>query len=254
MTRLLEVRDLVVGYGKVRALHGVSLDVDSGSIVTVIGPNGAGKTTLLAAIMGLLPSKGTLRYGESDMAALPVEARVAGGLTLVPERRELFGEMCVEDNLRLGAFHRVRHGERGADSDLEPVYALFPRLKERRRQLAATLSGGERQMLAIGRALMCKPRLLMLDEPSLGLAPRIVRDILRIVAELRDTGVAILLVEQNARAALQIADRGYVLETGEVALAGSSAELAGNPRVVESYLGFGGRATAGAVATDSTSG
>jgi branched-chain amino acid transport system ATP-binding protein len=232
----------------------VSLDVDTGSIVTVIGPNGAGKTTLLAAIMGLLPSTGTLRYGESDMATLPVEARVAAGLTLVPERRELFGEMCVEDNLRLGAFHRVRSGERGADSDLGPVYALFPRLKERRRQLAATLSGGERQMLAIGRALMAKPRLLMLDEPSLGLAPRIVRDILRIVAELRDTGVAILLVEQNARAALQIADRGYVLETGEVALAGSSAELAGNPRVVESYLGFGGRATAGTAATDSTPG
>jgi branched-chain amino acid transport system ATP-binding protein len=243
MTRLLEVRDLVVAYGKVRALHGVSLDVDAGSIVTVIGPNGAGKTTLLAAIMGLLPSAGTLHYGERDVAAQPVEERVAAGLTLVPERRELFGELCVEDNLRLGAFHRVRRGERGADRDLEPVYARFPRLKERRRQLAATLSGGERQMLAIGRALMAKPKLLMLDEPSLGLAPRIVRDILRIVAELRETGVAILLVEQNARAALQIADRGYVLETGEVALAGSSAELAGNPRVVESYLGFGGRAS-----------
>jgi branched-chain amino acid transport system ATP-binding protein len=245
MTRLLEVRDLVVGYGKVRALHGVSLDVDAGSIVTVIGPNGAGKTTLLAAIMGLLPSTGALRYGGNDMTALAVEERVAAGLTLVPERRELFGELCVEDNLRLGAFQRVRRGERGADRDLDPVYAVFPRLKERRRQLAATLSGGERQMLAIGRALMARPKLLMLDEPSLGLAPRIVRDILHIVAGLRETGVAILLVEQNARAALQIADRGYVLETGEVALAGSSAELAGNPRVVESYLGFGGRAPTG---------
>jgi branched-chain amino acid transport system ATP-binding protein len=240
MTRLLEVRDLVVGYGKVEALHGVSLDVEAGSIVTVIGPNGAGKTTLLAALMGLLPSTGRVRYAGEDIAAMPAEARVAAGVSLVPERRELFGELCVEDNLRLGAFHRVRRGERGADMDLAGVYARFPRLQERRRQLAATLSGGERQMLALGRALMAKPKLLMLDEPSLGLAPRIVSDILRIVAELRQTGVAILLVEQNARAALQIAERGYVLETGEVVLAGSAAELAGNPRVVESYLGFGG--------------
>ena len=237
---LLQVRDLVVGYGRIQVLHGISLDVDAGSIVCVIGPNGAGKTTLLAALMGLLPSTGSVRYGGEDVAAVPTEERVAAGLSLVPERRELFGELCVEDNLRLGAFHRVRRGERGADSDLEPVYALFPRLRERRAQLAATLSGGERQMLALGRALMAKPRLLMLDEPSLGLAPRIVRDILRVVAELRQTGVAILLVEQNARAALQIADRGYVLETGEVALVGSATELADNPRVVESYLGFGG--------------
>jgi branched-chain amino acid transport system ATP-binding protein len=242
MTPLLEVRDLAVGYGRVEALHRVSLAVDAGAIVTVIGPNGAGKTTLLAALMGLLPARGTLRYDGRDLAPLPVEARVAAGLTLVPERRELFGELSVEDNLRLGAFHRVRHGERGADRDLAPVYELFPRLRERHAQLAVTLSGGERQMLAIGRALMSKPRLLMLDEPSLGLAPRIVRDILRIVSDLRQTGVAILLVEQNARAALQIADRGYVLETGEMALEGSSAELSGNPRVVESYLGLAGAA------------
>ena len=239
---LLEARDLAVGYGKVEALHRVSVAVRPGEIVTVIGPNGAGKTTLLAALMGLLPSTGMLRYDGRDVAALPVEARVAAGLTLVPERRELFGELSVEDNLRLGAFHRVRHGERGADRALAPVYEIFPRLRERHAQLAVTLSGGERQMLAIGRALMSRPRLLMLDEPSLGLAPRIVRDILRIVAELRATGVAILLVEQNARAALQIADRGYVLETGEIALAGSSAELSGNPRVVESYLGLAGTA------------
>jgi len=242
MTPLLEVRDLVVGYGKVEALHSVNLVVEAGSIVTVIGPNGAGKTTLLAAIMGLLPSTGTVRYQGQDIAELAVEARVAAGLTLVPERRELFGEMSVEDNLRLGAFNRVRRGERGADSDLGGIYERFPRLQQRRAQFANTLSGGERQMLAIGRALMAKPKLLMLDEPSLGLAPRIVRDILHIVADLRETGVAILLVEQNARAALQIADRGYVLETGEVALAGTSAELAGNPRVVESYLGFAGAA------------
>ena len=242
MTPLLEVRDLVVGYGKVEAVHRVSLDVEAGSIVTVIGPNGAGKTTLLGALMGLLPSQGRLRYDGGDLGPLAVEERVAAGITLVPERRELFGELSVQDNLRLGAFHRVRSGERGADMDLDAVYQRFPRLLERRAQFAATLSGGERQMLAIGRALMARPRLLMLDEPSLGLAPIVVRDILRIVADLRSTGVAILLVEQNARAALQIADRGYVLETGEVALAGSAAELADNPRVVESYLGFGSAA------------
>ncbi len=236
---LLEVRDLRIAYGKVEAVHGVDLRVEAGSIVTVIGPNGAGKTTLLAALMGLLPCTGTVRYGGADVQHQSVEERVAAGLTLVPERRELFGEMSVEDNLRLGAFQRVRRGERGADSDLAPVYTRFPRLQERRTQLAATLSGGERQMLAIGRALMGKPRLLMLDEPSLGLAPRIVRDILQIVSELRTSGVAILLVEQNARAALQISDHGYVLETGDLVLQGPAAELAGNPRVVASYLGLG---------------
>jgi branched-chain amino acid transport system ATP-binding protein len=208
---------------------------------TVIGPNGAGKTTLLGAIMGLLPSTGAIRYLGADLSVARVEARVARGLCLVPERRELFGELSVEDNLRLGAFQRVRHGERGADSDLGDVYQRFPRLAERRTQLAATLSGGERQMLALGRALMGKPRLLMLDEPSLGLAPRIVREIMQIVAELRKTGVSILLVEQNARAALQVADYGYVLETGEIALEGASSSLTGNPRVVESYLGFASR-------------
>jgi branched-chain amino acid transport system ATP-binding protein len=219
-------------------VHGVSLDVDEGSIVTVIGPNGAGKSTLLAALMGLLPSRGMVRYQGSDVAEVPVESRVAAGLTLVPERRELFGELSVQDNLRLGAYQRLRRGARDAAGELREVYARFPRLQERREQLAVTLSGGERQMLAIGRALMAKPKLLMLDEPSLGLAPRIVRDILHIVADLRADGVAILLVEQNARAALQIADSGYVLETGELVLQGSAADLAVNPRVIESYLGL----------------
>jgi len=242
MSRLLEVRDLQVSHGKVEAVHRVSLDVDAGSIVTVIGPNGAGKSTLLAALIGLLPSRGAIRYAGRDVGGVPVESRVAAGLTLVPERRELFGELSVEDNLRLGAYQRTRFGRAGAADDLRGVYARFPRLAERRAQLAVTLSGGERQMLAIGRALMAKPKLLMLDEPSLGLAPLIVRDILRIVADLRADGVAILLVEQNARAALQIADTGYVLETGEVVLHGPAAQLAGHPRVVESYLGLKGAA------------
>jgi len=241
VSTVLEVDDLKVCYRKVEALHGVSLRVEEGTIVTVIGPNGAGKTTLLGAIMGLLPATGMVRYRDADIATLRVEARVARGLCLVPERRELFGELSVEDNLRLGAFQRVRHGERGADSDLGDVFQRFPRLAERRTQLAATLSGGERQMLALGRALMAKPRLLMLDEPSLGLAPRIVREIMHIVADLRKTGVSILLVEQNARAALQVADYGYVLETGEIALEGASSTLAGNPRVAESYLGLASR-------------
>ena len=170
-----------------------------------------------------------------------VETRVAAGMSLVPERRELFGGLSVEDNLRLGAFQRVRQGERGADSDFDDVYRRFPRLMERRAQLAATLSGGERQMLALARALMGKPKLLMLDEPSLGLAPLVVREILRAIADLKKTGVSILLVEQNARAALQIADYGYVLETGEIALEGPARSLAENPRVLESYLGLSGR-------------
>jgi branched-chain amino acid transport system ATP-binding protein len=243
MTTLLEVQDLCVSYGKVEAVHHVSLAVGEGRIVTVIGPNGAGKTTLLAAIMGLLPARGTLRYRDGGLAALTVEQRVAAGLVLVPEKRELFASMTVADNLELGAFAVRRAGADAAT--LQDVYRRFPRLEERRLQLAGTLSGGERQMLALGRALMARPRLLMLDEPSLGLAPLIVREIFAIVAELKATGVSILLVEQNARAALQIADYGYVLETGDLALEGPSAELAANPRVAETYLG-GRAATAGA--------
>ena len=242
MTALLEVRHLAVSYGKVEAVHDVTLEVGEGRIVTVIGPNGAGKTTLLAAIMGLLPARGEMRYRGAPLGALSVEQRVAMGVTLVPEKRELFASMTVADNLELGAFARRSAG--AAAAALADVYHRFPRLDERRTQLAGTLSGGERQMLALGRALMARPQLLMLDEPSLGLAPLVVREIFGIIAALKATGVSILLVEQNARAALQVSDYGYVLETGELALEGPSAELAANPRVDETYLG--GRAATGA--------
>ncbi len=237
---ILDVKNLRVTYGKVEALHEVSLTIRRGEIVTVIGPNGAGKTTLLAALMGLLPSRGEIAYmGFTKDHERSVEHLVRHGMTLVPEKRELFAEMSVEDNLLLGAFDRYRTGHRDQMETMDEVFELFPRLEERRTQLAGTLSGGERQMLAMGRALMAKPKLLMLDEPSLGLAPLIIKEIFRIIAELKKTGVAILLVEQNARAALQIADYGYVLETGEVSLAGPSAELAADPRVIEAYLGLG---------------
>lgn len=238
---ILEVKDLCVSYGKVEALHHVSLKVRPGEIVTVIGPNGAGKTTLLSAIMGVLPfGQGELRYQGEVFDHVDIERMVASGMTLVPEKRELFGEMSVADNLLLGAFMRRRLGFRDEQATLDKVYHIFPRLKERHQQMAGTLSGGERQMLAVGRALMAQPRLLMLDEPSLGLAPLIVREIFRVIADLRATGVAVLLIEQNARAALQVSDYGYVLETGEIALEGESAELADDPKVVEAYLGLGG--------------
>ncbi len=237
---ILEVKNLSVSYSKIEALHDISLTIRRGEIVTVIGPNGAGKTTLLLALMGLLPAVGSIVYmGQVQGREREVEHLVRHGMTLVPEKRELFAEMSVEDNLVLGAFDRYRTGHRDHMETMDEVFELFPRLEERRTQLAGTLSGGERQMLAMGRALMAKPRLLMLDEPSLGLAPLIIKEIFRIIAELRQTGVAILLVEQNARAALHVADYGYVLETGEVSLAGPSAELAADPRVIESYLGLG---------------
>ena len=240
---VLEVSNLSARYGKVGALVGASLTVPAGSIVTVIGANGAGKSTMLNAMMGSLPhtghAAGTVHYAGADVSGWQVEKRVAAGMSLVPERRELFGTMSVEDNLLLGGFRRYRAREAGWRDTLNEVFDLFPRLRERRGQQAGTLSGGERQMLAVGRALMAKPNLLMLDEPSLGLAPRIVREIFHIIARLRETGVAILLVEQNARAALQVADYGYVLETGEVILHGPARQLAGDPKVIESYLGLG---------------
>ena len=239
---ILDVEGLSVRYGKVEALHGASIKVRPGQIVSVIGPNGAGKSTLLNAIMGALPvsghAKGAIVYQSEDISAVPVEKRVALGMCLVPEKRELFATMSVEDNLVLGAYRRKRAGERNFLDQLEPVFTLFPRLKERRKQAAGTLSGGERQMLAVGRALMGKPELLMLDEPSLGLAPLIVKEIFHIISALRQTGVATLLIEQNARAALQISDYGYVLETGELVLEGPAVELAQNPRVIETYLGL----------------
>ncbi len=236
MSAMLEIGDLHVAYGQVEAVRGISLTLMPRQIVSVIGPNGAGKTTLLAAVMGLLPSRGVLRFEGEDLRTLDVEARVERGLCLVPEKRELFGELSVLDNLRLGAYSR-RLDTGLLRQRLDAVYQRFPRLAERRGQRASTLSGGERQMLALGRALMSAPRLLMLDEPSLGLAPLIVQEILSIVRALRDDGVAILLVEQNARAALDISDHGYVLETGEMALSGRSGDLASDPRVQATYLG-----------------
>ena len=238
---VLEVTNLSVAYGKVEAVSGVSLSVGEGKIVTVIGPNGAGKTTTLSAIMGLLPSRGDVAFDGSVEAVPEVERMVVRGMNLVPEKRELFGSMTIEDNLLLGAFQRHRTGHRDHLQTMEEVYALFPRLKERRAQQAGTMSGGERQMLAVGRALMAKPKLLMLDEPSLGLAPLIVREIFRIIAELRRRGVSILLVEQNARAALQVADYAYVLENGGIKMHGEAHALRDDPRVIESYLGLGSK-------------
>ena len=209
-----------------------------GSVITVIGPNGAGKSTLLGALMGVLPiTRGQVRFGGEDIARLTLEDRVMAGLALVPEKRELFGTLSVEDNLLLGGWRAMRQRVRAWRDGLERVYTLFPRLKERRAQAAGTLSGGERQMLALGRALMGQPRLLMLDEPSLGLAPLVVRDIFTPLAQLRASGVTILLVEQNARAALEVADHGYVLETGDLVLQGPAAQLADDPRVIDTYLG-----------------
>lgn len=235
---LLEVDGLSIAYGKVEVVHNVSLRIPEGQIVSVIGPNGAGKTTLLSAIMGQLPASGSIVYhGEKLENYQSVAYRVGRGLCLVPESRELFNQMTVQDNLQLGAFSPYRQGDKDYKQAREEIYELFPRLRERAKQQAGSLSGGERQMLAMGRALMSKPKLLMLDEPSLGLAPLIINEIFRIIVDLRAKGVSILLVEQNARAALRASDYGYVIETGEVVLEGPAAELAENPKVIESYLG-----------------
>lgn len=236
-TPILEVTGLHAGYGKAEVLAGLNITLPRGAVVTVIGPNGAGKSTTLNAIMGVLPARGAIRFDGQDIAQATLEERVMAGLALVPEKRELFGTMPVEDNLVLGGFRPMKQRVANWRATLDEVYTLFPRLKERRLQLAGTLSGGERQMLAVGRALMSRPKVLMLDEPSLGLAPLVVREIFRTITALRATGVSILLIEQNARAALEVADHGYVLETGAIALEGPASALAGDPRVVETYLG-----------------
>ena len=234
---LLNVKDLHAGYGRAEVLHGLTITARAGKVITVIGPNGAGKSTLLNALMGVLPSRGQIEYDGRPVGLLSLEERVMLGMALVPETRALFATMSVEDNLLLGAYRQVRLGHKDSAKSLNEVFMLFPRLRERRAQLAGTLSGGERQMLAVGRALMGKPSLLMLDEPSLGLAPLVVRDIFATITALRATGVTILLVEQNARAALEVADYGYVLEMGEIALQGPAEDLAKDPRVIETYLG-----------------
>lgn len=243
---LLRVSGLQAGYGRADVLTGIELQARVGQVVTVIGPNGAGKSTLLNALIGTLPSRGEIRFDGEVIGGATLEQRVMRGMALVPEKRALFAPMSVADNLLLGSWRQHQLGNRKALDVLDQVYALFPRLKERRAQAAGTLSGGERQMLAIGRAMMSQPRLLMLDEPSLGLAPLVVREIFQIIRRLRETGVTILLVEQNARAALEVADYGYVLETGALALDGPAAELARDARVIDTYLGSDRRETAAA--------
>lgn len=232
---IVTAEGLTKRWGERDVLVDTSFAISDG-VTGLLGANGAGKTTLMNAIMGVLPSSGDIVLDGVPLGASLVEARVNLGLCLVPEKRELFASMTVEDNLMLGAY---RFGTRAATEAIEAVFGRFPRLKERRRQEAGTLSGGERQMLAMGRALMSKPRLLMLDEPSLGLAPLIVKEIFHIVTDLRKAGVSILLVEQNARAALQVADQAYVMELGEFTMHGPAAELAADKRVIESYLGLG---------------
>ena len=237
MAYMLEVNNLHAGYGKAEVLRGLSIKARTGSVITVIGPNGAGKSTLLAALMGLIPMRGELHVGGVDISRMTLEERVMHGMALVPEKRELFTTMSVEDNLVLGGWRAKQLKMMNWRDVLDQVFSLFPRLKERRLQAAGTLSGGERQMLAIGRSLMGQPRLLMLDEPSLGLAPLVVRDIFNTIRHLRISGVTLLLVEQNARAALDVADHGYVLETGDLVLQGPAKQLAADPRVIDTYLG-----------------
>jgi branched-chain amino acid transport system ATP-binding protein len=232
---VLKIEDVVSRYGRIEALHGVSLEVGGGEIVTLIGNNGAGKTTLMRVISGVQPkARGRIQFAGESIDGLAAHTRVARGIAQVPEARQVFAPLTVEDNLKLGAYRRhARNGD-----SLERIYDLFPALKERRAHAAGNLSGGQQQMLAIGRALMSDPRLLLLDEPSMGLAPMLVDQILDAVVSLRKSGVTILLVEQNVTAALAIADRAYVIETGRIVLSGASADLADDPRVREAYLGL----------------
>jgi branched-chain amino acid transport system ATP-binding protein len=234
---LLEVKALEVSYGGIRAVKGIDLSVDAGELVCLIGANGAGKSSTLRAICGLTPARaGSVRYAGADLAGIPVFELPRRGLVMVPEGRGIFPQLTVEENLAIGAFARR---DAGVAADLERQFDTFPRLKERRAQTAGTLSGGEQQMLAIGRALMGRPKLLLLDEPSMGLAPLLVAKIFEIVREIAAQGVTILLVEQNARLALEIAARGYVMESGAITLAAPAAELLADSRVREAYLGEG---------------
>jgi branched-chain amino acid transport system ATP-binding protein len=232
---VLRVRNLRAGYGSLEVVKGVSLHIADGEIVTVVGANGAGKTSLLRAMVGLLPAwSGMVELSGRDVTALPTWRRTTRGLVLVPEGRQIFADMSVLDNLIVGGYRNPRRM-----SIVDRVMERFPRLRERSRQLAGTLSGGEQQMLAIGRALVARPRILLLDEPSMGLAPLVVQEVFKVIRELRDRGVTILLIEQNAVMALAVADRGYVLEMGEIILEGEAAQLLHNPDVKRAYLGKG---------------
>jgi len=233
---MLKIDNLVVAYGGIEALKGISLEVEEGKIITLIGANGAGKSTTLRSIMGLVkPKHGTITYMDKNLLEEKTQNMVRHGITLVPEGRRIFPNLSVLENLKIGAF--ARNDEKNIKDDMEWVYSLFPILKERTWQVAGTLSGGEQQMLAVGRALMSRPKLMMMDEPSLGLAPLIVKDIFSIIKEVNKQGVTILLIEQNANAALHIADKGYVMETGRITLKGTGKELLENPDVKKAYLG-----------------
>ena len=237
MSELVHVAGVSSHYGRIQALHGVDLQVHSGELVALVGANGAGKSTLLRCLSGVQPvSGGSIRYDGADIGRMRPEARVRAGICQVPEGRQVFGPLSVEDNLRLGAF--TRSSGDGIDGELAEIYAMFPVLREKRSLPAGTLSGGQQQMLAMGRALMGRPRLLLLDEPSMGLAPLIVQEIFQTILRLRERGTTILLVEQNAQAALPIADRGYVMETGHITLQGSGRELLERPEVQAAYLGM----------------
>ncbi len=233
---MLSIQNLSVRYGPIEALHGISLEVNRGEVVTLIGSNGAGKTTTLGAVSGLLPlAGGTISFDGRDITGMPAHKRVPMGLVQVPEGRRIFGTMSVAENLDLGAYARTDRANLRAE--LDEIYALFPRLFERRNQAAGTMSGGEQQMLAVGRALMSRPKLLLLDEPSLGLAPLLVKEIFAVVRRIRESGVTVLLVEQNAHQALDVADRAYVLETGRISMSGDAKTLAKDPRIKAAYLG-----------------
>ncbi len=233
---ILEIRDLRVSYGGIEALKGISFDVSEGDIITLIGANGAGKSTTLKAISGLVqPTSGTIRYQGQEIQNLDSQKIVEGGIALVPEGRKVFPNLTVEENLRIGAY--LNKNKKEIAEEIETVYSLFPRLHERSWQAAGTLSGGEQQMLAVGRGLMAKPKVIMMDEPSLGLAPQLVRDIFSIIGRIHDMGMTVLLIEQNANAALRIADKAYVLVTGEITKSGSGAELLNDPEIRDAYLG-----------------